>query len=96
MIDKQAALEIASQHVAKMSAESKHDFILFEDKTIEFDLGWMFFYSTRKHVETGDIRQAVPGNAPIIIAKQDGSIHPTGTAKGAQYYIDQFRKQHSQ
>jgi hypothetical protein len=95
MIDKQAAHQIAQDYVQQMAKASQHDFVLFEDKTQELDFGWVFFYSTRQHVETGDPRHAVPGNAPIIVDRQDGSLHPTGTAKGTQYYIDEYRKQRS-
>lgn len=94
MIDRTAAEVIAREHVQRASKESGHDFVLMDDRTIEFDLGWVFFYSTREHVETGDVRKAVPGNAPILIGKADGQVHPTGTAQAAQYYIDKFREGH--
>jgi len=43
-------------------------------------LGWVFYYDSRPHHETGDFRFAIAGNAPYLAAKADGSLWSTGTA----------------
>ncbi|MBK8545311.1 MAG: hypothetical protein IPL62_18335 [Caulobacteraceae bacterium] len=40
----------------------------------------MFFYDSEEHQSSRDFRLSLVGNAPIIVDRADGSIHPTGTA----------------
>ena len=65
--------------------------VILEEHTIETDFGWVFFYQTKRWVETGDMMDGLVGNAPFIIDRRDGSIHVTGTARPTQYYIENYR-----
>ena len=38
------------------------------------------------------INALVGGNAPIIIDKNDGTIHVTGTSINTEFYIDEYCK----
>jgi ribosomal protein L7/L12 len=64
------------------------ELVVVDDSTIERDWGWVFFYSSKKWIETGDIQYALGGNAPYIVNRFDGSIHETGTAHSIEHYID--------
>ena len=70
----------------------KDDFRLaiLDEETIEADFGWVFFYDSRKHQETGELSDALAGNAPILVSRRDGSLHATGTAHPIEHYIDNF------
>ncbi len=46
----------------------------------ERELGWVIYYDSRRHVESGDYRDALAGNAPYFVARDDGSLWDTGTA----------------
>jgi hypothetical protein len=48
--------------------------IIIEDATVEKEYGWIFFYNSRKHLETGDILYALAGNGPLVVKSADGSI----------------------
>ena len=61
--------------------------ILIEGNTIERDFGWIFFYDSKNHVETGDLRYAIAGNSPILVERKTGFIYETGTAKPVDHYI---------
>jgi hypothetical protein len=63
---------------------------IVDDATFEFGSGWVFFYDSRRHLESGSISDALAGNAPLIVSKRDGSVHVAGTAHPIEYYINKF------
>jgi Immunity protein 35 len=58
----------------------------------EFDEGWVFFYDSVRHQETGGLLDALAGNGAILIDRETGQIHGTGTAKPVEEYIEQYRE----
>ena len=73
--------------------EADDETVVMDDLTIEKEYGWVFFYNSRRYLETGDMNYALGGNAPIIVEKEDGSLYPTGTAEETEYYIKRYEKQ---
>jgi hypothetical protein len=92
MIDRATATAIARDAVAAL--KSTHPLALQEDRTLERPFGWVFFYTTREHLATGDWRKAAPGVAPLIIDRRDGSVHSTGTRHPVEYYIQEYERTH--
>lgn len=66
--------------------------VILEDKTIEKEWGWVFFYQSKKYIETGDIGEMLAGNAPFIVNKKNGRLYETGTAEDIEYYIKEFEQ----
>jgi hypothetical protein len=63
-------------------SEKEHlHLIIVEPETEEHDFGWVFYWTSREYIETGEVRYALGGNAPLIVDRRDGGIHPTGTAR---------------
>lgn len=58
----------------------------------EHDFGWVYFYDGSRHVETGNIGDALAGNAPLIVDRTDGKLYITGTAHPIEYYLQEFRR----
>lgn len=87
------AMEIADNRIADF--ESDHDFVIIKEKIIEKPFGWVFFYSTRKHVETGDINYAVPGNGPLIVDRKDGEVTLISSSIRPELAIQEHEKQWS-
>lgn len=74
-------------------SEKEHlHLIIVESGTEEHDFGWVFYWTSREYFETGDIRYALGGNAPLIVDREDGSLHVTGTARQTSEYVDEYRK----
>jgi hypothetical protein len=48
----------------------------------EHSWGWMFFYQSEKHLETGSISHALAGNCPLFVTKEDGKLHEPITGSG--------------
>lgn len=60
---------------------------ILNDITEEHEFGWAFYYNSAKYIETEDFRDAIAGNAPLIVARNTGQIFETGTAYETEYYI---------
>lgn len=70
-------------HIARLKAEKLleqtvradvPDVVINDDATRETETCWVFFYNTRAYLETGSIRHALAGNAPIFVMKADPSV----------------------
>jgi hypothetical protein len=76
---KDEARQIASSYLKGIErADCK--LVLLDTSTIEKSFGWVFFYQSKRYLETGEIKDALAGNAPIVVEKPDGRIHTLGTA----------------
>lgn len=47
----------------------------------EFAEGWVFFDNSARFQQTGAFRDGLVGNAPLIVDRDTGQIHITGTAR---------------
>lgn len=65
---------------------------ILEDQTIEAEFGWVFFYQSKSYIESGDLNDALVGNAPILVSRLDGRVHETGTAEPIEVYIENFKR----
>ena len=89
-MDRAQAQRIAEFEIASYAAESgSPELALQDDQTIEKEFGWVFFYQSRKFLETGDFRDMALGNAPLIIDRE-GNVHETGTAHSIEHYLTEF------
>lgn len=61
-------------------------------KEYEHDFGWVFCYNTQRYVDTGDINNALGGNAPLIVDREDGQLYVTGTAYPLDHFIAEYRR----
>ncbi len=72
------------------------DHIILEEHGIEKDYGWVFFYQSKRFVETGDMNFALVGNCPILVEKETGRVVelPTHTSveEGLRKYEKERRK----
>jgi len=90
MIIKEQAIKIAEDYVLNRPKPSKIILVLQLEKTIEFELGWVFFYQSKKYIETGNLGDSLVGNSPFIVDKRSGEIHVTGTAYPTKKYIQDY------
>jgi hypothetical protein len=58
----------------------------------EHDFGWVYFYDGSAHVQTGSPRDALVGNAPLIVDRLDGKLYVTGTAHPIEHYLQEYRR----
>ena len=75
-----------------LSEGENYALAIIEDATIEKDFGWVFFYNSKKYLETKNFSDVIVGNAPILVSKKDGELYETGTAYPIEHYIANFEK----
>lgn len=83
------AQTLAEEYISKLDVDE--ELVVLDDETLTEDFGWVFFYNTKKFQETGDFRDMVGGNAPIIIDKESGRLTETGTAYEVSHYIEEYK-----
>ena len=72
--------------------EDRHLQKLVVVKVDEHDFGWLYFYDSSRHLESGDVRDALVGNAPLIVDRADGKLYVTGTAHPIDHYVEEYRR----
>ncbi len=90
MVDEPEARRIAEEWVRR-HVSVEEDAIIDESQTMEEPFGWVYFYNSRRYLETGDFRDQLIGNAPIVVDRSSGTIHGTGTAKPLEEYLRPLR-----
>lgn len=94
MITRDEAIGIAEEAIKRYPAEDD-DEIIIEREPREESFGWVFFYNSRRFLDTGDDSYALTGNAPVVVMRETGEVRGTGTAKPLDEYLDEFRKRSS-
>lgn len=64
--------------------------VVVTDATIERPWGWVFFYESRRFLETGDFPSRLVGNAPIVVNGATGHAEHSGTAHPIEHYIAEY------
>ena len=89
-VNYEEAKKLAHDYLSSLSCD--YELALLEDKTLTKEFGWIFFYNTKKYVETKDFRDMLGGNAPFIVDKDSGELTETGTAHPVEHYIEEYEQ----
>ncbi|MGE0482253.1 MAG: YrhB domain-containing protein [Phycisphaerae bacterium] len=89
-VDARGARAIAEKTVAALAIN--HDYVLMDDQTVERPFGWVFFYTTREYLKTRDPQHLVPGTAPFVVHRRDGSIEHLATSLPPKRAIDLYEE----
>lgn len=68
------------------------ELVIIDEATIEKDFGWIFFYQSKRFLETDNFSDQLLGNAPYIVNRFDGSFEITRTANEIEYYIREYER----
>ncbi len=92
MITREQAEELISSQVCDSYEwlSTDDEIVIVHSATIEKYWGWMFFYTSKKWIETQDIQYALAGNAPVIVERETAKLIQTGTAHSPEYYIERY------
>jgi hypothetical protein len=69
------------------------ELVIIDDSTMEYEWGWVFFYQSKRYLETGDDGEQLAGNAPFIVNRTSGELVETGTALPVEHYVREYEKQ---
>lgn len=64
--------------------------VVLDEETLTRSWGWVFFFQSRRFVETGDLSSALVGNAPLIVEQRSGRLLHTGTAYPTDFYLRNY------
>jgi hypothetical protein len=64
--------------------------VIGDDYTQEKSYGWVFFYQSKRYIETGDPSTMLAGNGPVVVLRDDGSVHLLGSALPPDETLRQF------
>lgn len=88
MITRERAQFIVATYIAQLVSESECEIV--EAMTLERSWGWVFFYQSRRHLETNDPIDALIGNAPLIVDRMSGQVTETGTSHPTDFYLARY------
>jgi hypothetical protein len=91
MLTKREALEAVSKALDPMNPRSI-PLVVLDEQTIERPFGWVFFYQSKKFVETGEFGDRLLGNGPVIVNRLDGSIEFCPTYQRHEKSIEEYEK----
>lgn len=92
MITKDQAERLAADHLRTLNAGCAEEFILATDRTNERDQCYVFFYNTKRFLETRDDRYRLAGNGPILVSKRDGFLQAYGSNVPIEVSIAEFER----
>ena len=94
-VSSKAEAQQIAEHYIRNKIFSEVDTSIVDEHTIETDFGWVFFWNSTEYLATGDIRNALAGNVPLIVDRQSGSVYETSTAEPIDSIIERYRAEHT-
>lgn len=73
----------------KLTARMGDVEVVIVDAT-EYPVAWVYFWNTARFVTTGDHRDALTGNSPVLVDRRDGTVHFTGTGRPIDEYVERY------
>ena len=81
----------ALDYLIESIPDFEQEFAILDDATVDEGWAWVFFWNSRRFLETRSREDAVAGNAPVVVMKASGQVLLTGTAHPLDHYLDQLR-----
>jgi hypothetical protein len=63
-------------------------------EVIEKSYGWVFFWNSKKYVETGSLSDFLFGNGPVIFRRSDGAMTYLTTALTVEEQLAKYEQEH--
>ena len=87
MLDLRTAQKLVEKEINSSYTLDGDELVVLEEETIEKEYGWIFFYTSRRFLETGNVNYMLAGNAPIVVDKRTGKLTWLGTAEPFENYL---------
>lgn len=89
LTDKQM-LEIANQFIAFKEKRTNIEVQIYQDNIIKKEYGNIYYFESKKYLETGIFSYKLLGNSPFLVEKKTGRIVNFGTANQLDYYLEAY------
>ncbi|HEV3233759.1 MAG TPA: YrhB domain-containing protein [Candidatus Dormibacteraeota bacterium] len=87
-INETQARDLAERYLEQLFSDSGTSVVVTGVQ--EVDIGWVFFYQSEEYQQSGDDRDFLYGNAPLVVDRE-GHVHRTGTSLPLDDYLDRIR-----
>jgi hypothetical protein len=91
MLRKSEALALVSNRLEQDSSPDL-EFVVADENTIEKPFGWIFFYDSKKFLETGMDMYRIAGNGPVFVNKLTGEIEFFGSVPPLHVVLADYEK----
>jgi hypothetical protein len=68
------------------------ELVLLESSTLEKSYGWVFFWNSKRYLETRNIRFSVAGGGPVIFERSNGKMMMLGGALPSDKSIEEYER----
>jgi hypothetical protein len=90
MLTFEQAREKARETIQELSRGGHgRECVILDEHVRECVRGWLFPYNTKKFLETGNPLDGMVGNGPVLVDRENGTVHvlPTG---GLAVWLDEY------
>jgi hypothetical protein len=91
-LDINAAKSLVLSYLGSKRPPADDELVICDSDTRELDYGWVFFYNSKMFIETGDLRYALAGNAPLLVDKKSRTLIVLGTAKPIDELLREYEE----
>jgi hypothetical protein len=86
---REEAAAIAERYLNDRYPDPNDHLVVLADGAIEKPYGWVFFYQSRRYLDTRNFLHRLVGNGPVAVLR-DGTVHTLGSALGPEEEIRDF------
>jgi hypothetical protein len=90
MLDLNMARKLIAEQINFTYPVLGDSLVVLDECTIEKDYGWIFFYESKRWLDSGDLSDRVLGNVPILVDRQTGRLHFFGSDRSIEEYIEEY------
>ena len=81
MLSLEKARALAVEYANSQYAVPGDTLEIIDRDTMETSYGWVFFPNSTRYLRTRDPSDALAGNSPLLVLKQNGAVYELGTAR---------------
>ncbi|MEZ4263997.1 MAG: YrhB domain-containing protein [Polyangiaceae bacterium] len=92
-MERDDARAAVAAHLRRRGVGGTDGIAIIDSQTIEKPYGWVFYYNSRRYVESGDLVYALVGlvgQGPVVVFAASGEIVELGSAVPAEAAIRQL------
>jgi Immunity protein 35 len=92
MITRDKARELAMAKIRSNWSVPDDEPLLADEATREEDVGWVFFYNSKRYRETKKVMFALAGNGPVVVDRISGTVTMLGSAGSVDHQLSEYRR----
>lgn len=88
MLTAKVAKELVERHLGAANL----NWVVTDAPHYEGQTCWVFSYQSKAYIESGNITDALAGNAPLLVERSNGNVIVLGTAQRIEFYVENYEK----